>query len=237
MPFLRRCAAVLLWSLLTVSLARAEPPEIPPARSEYMGRTVARTMHYAGAPWLVRESRQREEDCATLIKELRLKPGMDRLRHGCGNGFYTLQMAQLVGPTGKVYAVDIQSEMLKVLAHRAKEARIKNITPVLGSVIDPKLPAGEVDLILCVDVYHEFSHPALMLKGMRAALSEDGVIALAEFRAEDPKVPIKPLHKMSKEQINKEFPANGFKLVREFDDLPWQHLMFFGKTNEEVPRD
>ena len=216
--------------MLNISVVgRATEVEIPPPQTEYMGRTIARTMHYAGAPWLTRESRQREEDCATLLKELRLKPGMTVCDMGCGNGFYTLQMAKLVGPTGKVYAVDIQPEMLKLLADRAKKAGIRNVQPVLGSVIDPKLPAGEIDLILCVDVYHEFSHPEPMLSAMRKALSGDGVVSLAEFRAEDPKVPIKPLHKMSKEQINREWTANGYKLVREFDKLPWQHLMFFGK--------
>jgi SAM-dependent methyltransferase len=110
---------------------------------------------------------------------------------------------------------------------------VDNITPILGSVYDPRLPAASSDLILLVDVYHEFSHPEHMLAAMRQALAPHGLIVLVEFRAEDPEVPIKPLHKMSKEQILKELPANGFQLVKEFDSLPWQHMMFFGKTKEE----
>jgi ubiquinone/menaquinone biosynthesis C-methylase UbiE len=187
-------------------------------------------MHYLGAPWLTRDSRQREEDCAMLLKALDVKPGQTVCDLGCGNGFYTLQLARLVGENGKVLAVDIQPEMLHLLAERAKSEQIDNVEPIHGSPIDPRLPKESVDLILLVDVYHEFSHPQHMLEAMRAALRPGGRIALAEFREEDPNVPIKPLHKMSKKQILKEFPPNGFKLVDEFDDLPWQHLMFFERA-------
>ena len=117
------------------------------------------------------------------------------------------------------------------LRKRAAAFKLRNVTPVLGSLIDPKLPAGEVDLILCVDVYHEFSHPEQMLAAMRKSLSPEGVVALVEFREEDPRVPIKPEHKMSKKQVLKELLPNGFRLVKEFDKLPWQHMMFFGKAD------
>jgi precorrin-6B methylase 2 len=199
----------------------------PPPKTHYMGRQIAVTMHYLGAPWLMRDSRQREEDCQTLLSALGVKPGQVVCDMGCGNGFYTLQLAQLVGEKGRVLAVDIQPEMLRLLDERAKEAGITNIELVSGTPVDPKLPAGGVDLILLVDVYHEFSNPEEMLAAMRRALRPGGRIALAEFRLEDPAVPIKLLHKMSKKQIMKEFPANGFKLVDQFDKLPWQHLMFF----------
>jgi ubiquinone/menaquinone biosynthesis C-methylase UbiE len=192
-----------------------------------MGREIATTMHYSGAPWLVRESRQREEDCKRLLAALKVKPGETVCDLGCGNGFYTLRLARLVGPKGKVYAVDIQPEMLKMLNERAKKERIGNVTLILGSVINPRLPEGQIDLVLLIDVYHEFSYPEQMLAAIRKSLKPQGRIALAEFRAEDPKVPILPLHKMSKKQILKEFPANGLRLVEEFDGLPWQHLMFF----------
>ena len=205
--------------------------EIPPPLTEYMGREIAATMHYLGAPWLIRESREREEDCATMLAELQLKPGMVVCDMGCGNGFYSLRMATEVGETGRVLAVDIQPEMLRLLQERAKEAGFENIEPIHGTLIDPRLPAGGVDLILCVDVYHEFSHPEHMLAAMRRALKPNGVIVLVEFRSEDPKVPIKRLHKMSKAQIMKELPPNGFKLVREFDELPWQHMMFFSRAD------
>jgi len=161
------------------------------------------------------------------LTELRLRPGQAVCDLGCGNGFYTLELARRVGPRGKVYAVDIQPEMLELLRKRMAAARLSNVVPVLGTETDPKLPAASFDLVLLVDVYHEFSHPEAMLAAIRRALRPGGQVALAEFRAEDPHVPIQPVHKMSKAQILKEFTANRFRLVRQFDGLPWQHLMFF----------
>jgi ubiquinone/menaquinone biosynthesis C-methylase UbiE len=187
-------------------------------------------MHFQGAPWLIRESRQREEDCVTMLKQLGIKPGMTVCDMGCGNGFYTIQLAERVGPTGEVLAVDIQPEMLRLMEARAAEKGIENITSLFGTVVDPKLPEGEVDLILCVDVYHEFSHPEQMLAAMRKSLKPDGRIVLVEFRAEDPKVPIKPLHKMSKRQVLRELEPNDFTLAEQFDGLPWQHMMFFKRS-------
>lgn len=186
-------------------------------------------MSYHGAPWLIRESREEEENPAKLLAALELKPGQTVADIGCGNGFYTLLMAEKVGPTGKVYAVDIQPEMLQLLDERAKAAGLTNIVPVLSSPADPNLPADAVDLIMLVDVYHEFAYPEQMLGAMRRALKPSGVVALAEYRLEDPRIPIKLLHKMSKKQIRKEYESNGFELARQFDELPWQHLMFFGR--------
>ena len=213
------------------SPARDVDPAIPRAKKGYKGREIAVTMHYLGAPWLMRDERQREEDCATLLKALDVKPGQVVCDMGCGNGFYTLQLARLTGEAGRVLAVDIQPEMLHMLDERAKAEQIGNIELIEGTPIDPKLPAGEIDLILLVDVYHEFSHPEAMLKAMRQSLKPGGRIALVEFRLEDPNVPIKLLHKMSKKQILKEIPPNGFKLVEQFDKLPWQHLMFFERRD------
>ena len=180
----------------------------------------------------MRESRQREEDCRQLIEALAIQPGQVVCDMGCGNGFYTLELAQLVGPTGAVYAIDIQPPMLRMLSGRAAIAGLMNIKPVLGTVIYPRLPAGEIDMVLCVDVYHEFSHPEEMLEKIRASLADDGQLVLAEFRGEDPAVPIKPLHKMTKAQVRLELEANGFELAREYDRLPWQHLMFFKVRDE-----
>lgn len=216
------------------SLVAAKEPQ---PRETYKGRRIAQTMSYLGAPWLVRANRQKEEDCASLLKELRLKPGMIACDMGCGNGFYSLRMAKQVAPRGRVLGVDIQPEMLRLLEARAAEQDIENVDAILGGIYDPKLPRGKVDLILCVDVYHEFSYPEKMLKAMRAALKPDGVVVLAEYREEDPNVPIKPLHKMSKKQILKELEPNGFRLVREFDGLPWQHLMFFGRDDQAPVKD
>lgn len=203
--------------------------KIPPARGKYLGRTIAPTMGYIGADWLIRDTREQEERPSEVIKQLDLKPGMVVCDMGCGNGFYSLTMAKLVAPEGKVLAVDIQPEMLHLLELRAKDEGVTNIEPVLSTIIDPKLPKESVDLLLMVDVYHEFSHPQLMLERIRESLKPDGLIALLEYREEDRTVPIKPLHKMSKRQIMKEYKANGFQLAKQYDDLPWQHLMFFKK--------
>jgi SAM-dependent methyltransferase len=218
---------------LVVTAALCDEPPAATAPARYMGREIAVTMHYLGADWLTRESRQREEDCKRLLKELHVKPSQVICDMGCGNGFYTLKLAQLTGKKGKVYAVDIQQEMLDMLGRRLKAAKLENVVSLLGTETDPHLPENSLDLLLMVDVYHEFSRPEAMLKAIRKALKPDGRIALVEFRGEDPKVPIKPEHKMSKQQILKEFRANGFKLVGQFDDLPWQHLMFFSRSEEK----
>ena len=223
--------SLILTAVLTVATAAgAQTIAIPTGPTHYMGREIAQTMHYTGAPWLVRESRQREEDCRLLLEALAIKPGQHVCDIGCGNGFYTLELARLVGPTGTVYAVDIQPEMLRMLAHRAAAEGLANIRPILGTAIDPRLPPGRLDLVLCVDVYHEFSHPAEMLARIRESLAADGRLVLAEFRGEDPAVPIKPLHKMTKQQVLKELEPAGFRLDRSFDRLPWQHLLFFANV-------
>lgn len=205
--------------------------DLPAPLEVYMGREVAPYMTYHGAPWLMRKERQEEEHCKQLLAALKIKPDQVVCDMGCGSGFYTVRMAKLVGEKGTVLAVDIQPEMLSLLDKTAKRAGTKQIKPVLGTPIDPHLPKAEVDLILLVDVYHEFGYPEQMLAAMRKSLKPGGRIALAEFRLEDPNVPIKLLHKMSKEQIVKEFSANGLKVVEQFDDLPWQHLMFFEKDD------
>ncbi len=201
------------------------------ANNEYMGRTIARTMHFTGAEWLIRASRAREEASGEVMKQLNLKPGMVVGDVGSGNGYYTLKIAKVVGEEGKVYAVDIQQEMLDMLQERAREEERNNIVLTRGELQKTNLPKNTLDLVLLVDVYHEFSHPAEMLADIKASLKQDGRIALLEYRAEDPDVPIKPLHKMSKKQILKEYTANGFELVDEYDGLPWQHMMFFGKAD------
>lgn len=233
-------------SLGTVQLSLAqvagEEVALPPAQSVYLGRTIAQTMSYHGAPWLVRANREDEEHPTEVLKQLELKPGMVVCDLGCGNGFYTLLIAPQVAPTGKVLAVDIQQEMLHLLELRSQSEGIDNVEPILGTIVDPRLPQGKVDLVLLVDVYHEFSHPQQMLAALRKSLSPTGLIVLLEYREEDPRVPIKPLHKMSKRQILKEYRANGFKLAKQYDGLPWQHMMFFAadpkwsaKSNSSPP--
>lgn len=206
------------------------PVEVKPPRT-YKGRTIAQTMHYLGAPWLIRESREREEECSTLLECLGIERGDVVCDFGSGNGFYTLPICRLVGPDTKVLAVDIQKQMLTLLEKRAaREGLEGRVETILGTETDPKLPRGKVDLALLVDVYHELSHPEETLRALRDSLSSDGRIVLVEFRAEDPKVPIKKLHKMSKRQVLRELVPNGFRLVEQFDELPWQHVMFFGRA-------
>jgi ubiquinone/menaquinone biosynthesis C-methylase UbiE len=220
---MRRLLLLLLPGLLSAQ-------EAPPPPSLYEGRVIAQTMHWQGAGWLIRHKREREEAATRMRAELGLKPGMTVCDLGSGNGYHTLPIAEQVGPDGRVYAVDIQPQMLDLLRRRAEGRSLDNIECIANTPQDPKIPADSCDLILLVDVYHEFSHPAEMLAGIRKALKPDGVVVLVEFRAEDEAVPIRPEHKMSKAQILKELGRNGFNLVREFDDLPWQHMMFFGKT-------
>ncbi|MGV3658978.1 MAG: class I SAM-dependent methyltransferase [Prosthecobacter sp.] len=221
----------LLLSALALALpSTAQDTPVPPALTEYMGRKIAQTMHWQGAEWLTRRKREAEEATTQMREELKVKPGMAVCDMGCGNGYHTLPLAEMVGETGKVYAVDAQPEMIEMLRQRADAKGIKNIVPIVGLFHDPKLPPNSCDMILLVDVYHEFSHPVEMLAAMHKALRPDGQLVLVEFRAEDDAVPIKPEHKMSKAQISKEMEANSYTLKREFDGLPWQHLMVFGKT-------
>ena len=140
-----------------------------PVAPTYMGRVIAQTMHYTGAEWLVRDNRELEERSSLVVANLGVKSGMTVCDMGCGNGYYTLKLAELAGREGRVLAVDIQPEMLRLLELRTKELGVTNVRPVLGTVQDPGLPDGEVDLIFCVDVYHEFSQPEEMLAAMRRA--------------------------------------------------------------------
>jgi FkbM family methyltransferase len=225
------CAAAMAVGQDAPPLPQTSEPTIPEPVDSYMGRRIADTMHYSGAEWLIRDEREREERCSLLLPNLGLRRGMTVADIGCGNGYHTLLIAEVVGPTGRVIAVDIQPEMLAMLRERLDATGLDNVTLVLGSAHNPRLEPESIDLALMVDVYHEFSYPQPMLQAIHRALRPDGVVALVEFRAEDPEVPIRPLHKMSKEQILREFPANGFRLVSQFDGLPWQHLMFFGRDD------
>ena len=212
---------------------KKQKPVLPEPLEVYMGRRIAQTMHYTGAEWLIRDEREREERCSLMLANLGLKRGMAVCDMGCGNGFHTIPMAELVGSKGQVVGVDVQPEMLQLLRDRVEEKGIENVIPILGSFHNPRLPPESLDLILLVDVYHEFSYPEQMLAAMRKGLKPNGLIVLVEYRAEDKKVPIKRLHKMTKAQVNLEMEANGFVLAKEFDKLTWQHMMFFAKSKPE----
>jgi ubiquinone/menaquinone biosynthesis C-methylase UbiE len=225
---MRRLPSLLLIAGLLTDLRAEAPPADPPGF--YLGRPIAQTMHWTGAAWLIRHEREREEAASKLLADLPVGPGQVVCDLGCGNGYYTLPLARRVAPGGKVLAVEIQPRMLELLRERAEKEGVTGIEPILGTEDDPKLPPASCDLILLVDTYHEFSAPVAMLRHIRTALKEDGLLALVEYRAEDDQVPIKPEHKMSKAQILKEMTANGFALRRAFDELPWQHVMYFGKA-------
>ena len=209
---------------LTTMLAGAAEPRDP---GVYMGRQIARTMHWQGAAWLVRQKREREESTMEMRANLGLKPGMVVCDMGCGNGYHSLPIAKAVGDKGLVYAVDLQPEMIEMLGERCSKAEVRNVRPVVGKQDEACLPPASCDLILMVDVYHEFAKPQKMLRSLKSALKPGGLLALVEFRQEDPEVPIRPEHKMSRAQILKEMQANGLTLHREYNGLPWQHLMFF----------
>jgi precorrin-6B methylase 2 len=197
----------------------------------YLGREIAQVMSFHGAAWLNRPEREEEERLSKLIQLLDLKPGSIAADIGAGSGVLTEQLARAVAPGGKVFAVDIQDEMLALLRERMKAESIDNVETVLGTITSPKLEPNSVDLMLLVDVYHEFSHPYEMTQTMAEALKPGGRIVFVEYRKEDPRVPIKEVHKMSEAQVKKELlqPEFGLEWVETHDELPRQHVVVFQK--------
>jgi precorrin-6B methylase 2 len=198
-----------------------------PGKHPVSGRVYAQTMGVQGASWLDRPERDREEDPDQAIRLLRIQKGATVADVGAGSGNISIRLAKAVGPTGKVYANDIQPGMLDILQKNVAKAKLTNVVPVLGAIDDPKLPAESIDLAIMVDVYHEFSEPQKMLQRLREAIKPGGRLVLLEYRAEDPEVPILREHKMTKAQVKLEVENEGFKQSRVFDDLPWQHLFVF----------
>jgi len=194
----------------------------------FMGREISKVMGHPAIGWLERSHREKEEAPSQAIALLDLAPNAVIADVGAGSGYYSFRIAPLV-PDGKVIAVDIQQEMLDYLQREAIAREIPNVEPHLGAIDSINLPANSLDAALFVDAYHEFSHPAEMLQSIRTALKPGGKIYLLEFRAEDPRVPIKPLHKMSAAQAIREFQAIGFTFVENKPDLPWQHFLVFKK--------
>ena len=194
----------------------------------YMGRQIAHVMSHFGIDWLEREEREMEENTSLLLKNLAVKPGMIVADIGAGSGYHSSLLSKMVG-TGKVFAVDVEPEMIAYLNARIKQEKLSRIVPVLSTEQKVSLPENTIDMMLLVDVYHEFSFPYEMALSMRAALKPGGKLVLVEFRAEDPTVPIKNIHKMSEAQAIKEFKAAGFAFDKNIDNLPWQHCMVFTK--------
>ncbi len=194
----------------------------------YMGREISHVMGHLGAGWLERSGREREERTDLLIENLPLTDSSVVADIGAGTGYFVFPMAARV-PRGKVLAVDIQPEMLELIEARKAADGIHNVEAVLGSVTDPGLPANSVDVVLIVDAYHEFSHPLEMGQGIFRALKPGGRLVLIEYRGEDPRVPIKRLHKMTQAQARREMAAIGLEWAATENFLPQQHFMVFVK--------
>jgi len=194
------------------------------------GRQIAPVMGAGGAGWLDRPERESEEAPDQAIHLLGLRAGMTVADVGAGTGYMSLRMARRVGPTGKVYANDLQPEMLEKLRANSQREKLANVETVQGTASDPKLPKNAIDLVLLVDVYHEFSEPQAMLDHIREALKPDGRLVLLEYRKEDPKVPIRPEHKMSVAEVRTEVEAEGYKLDQVIEKLPRQHIIIFKKS-------
>ena len=198
----------------------------------YMGRQIAHVMSHFGIEWLERKEREMEENTSQLLKNLAVQPGTAIADIGAGSGYHSTLLSKMVG-TGKVYAVDVEPEMIAYLKARIKLEGHKSIIPVLSTEQKVSLPANSIDIMLLVDVYHEFSFPYEMTLSMLKALKPSGKLVLVEFRAEDPNVPIKTIHKMSERQAVKEFKASGFLFEKNLGNLPWQHCLIFRKPKNK----
>jgi len=194
-------------------------------RHPVSGRVIAPVMGVGGAAWLERPERDSEEATSRAVDALDLKPGMVVADVGAGSGYYTVRMARKVGPTGKVFATDIQAGMIDIIKRRLSVERVENVVPVLGAPDDPRLPAAAIDLALMVDVYHELAAPQVFARRLRESLKPDGRLVLIEYRKEDPRVPIQEVHKMSVDQVRKELDADGYVIDKVIDVLPWQHII------------
>ena len=195
----------------------------------FMGREIAQVMGHQAADWLERTEREKEERPDLLLPALKLQPGDAVADIGCGSGYYTRRLAQTVGTNGVVYAVEIQQEMLDVLTNKLPSDLVRQVRPVLGTTSDPKLPPATVDLILLVDVYHEFDQPFEMTQAMTRALKPGGRLVFAEVRGEDPNMPIKRVHKMTEAQVRKEMSVQPLEWAETIETLPMQHIIVFRK--------
>ena len=221
-----RSNALLGSALLAVILASglaAQTPGVHPIS----GRRYAPVMGYQGAPWLERNEREEEESPDVALDVLKIPKGASVADIGAGSGYITVRLAARVGPAGRVFANDVQPQMLNILSRRLSNAKITNVTLIEGTLDDPKLPPASVDLALMVDVYHELSQPQTMLRHLRESLKPGGRLVLLEYRKEDPTVPIKPEHKMSVAEAKMEVEAEGFTLNKVDEALPRQHILIF----------
>lgn len=224
--FVALCSVLVLVASAIITAQQIVSPGVHPIS----GRRYALTMSYLGADWLDRSERVQEEEPDAALDAIALAPGSIVADVGAGSGYMTVKMAKRVGATGKVYANDIQPQMLTILRQRLEREKVPNVELVLGTMDDPKLPANTIDLILMVDVYHEFAEPQPMLRKMRDSLKTGGRLVLLEYRKEDPSIPIRPDHKMSVAEAKMEVEAEGFTLSKVDERLPRQHILVFTKN-------
>ena len=215
------------WSGLIVLLLAAAVGAQTPGVHPISGRRFAPVMGYQGADWLERSERDEEEAPDVALNVLKIPKGASVADIGAGSGFITERLSARVGPTGRVFANDVQPQMLQMLARRLAARKITNVTLVQGTIDDPKLDPASVDLEIMVDVYHELSQPQAMLRHLREALKPGGRLVLLEYRKEDPTVPIKFEHKMSVAEAKMELEAEGFTLAKIDEALPRQHILIF----------
>ena len=198
------------------------------------GQTVTRrqpapVMGVGGADWLTRPERIQEEDPDRMLAALDIRKGATVADIGAGVGYHVWRLSEMVGSGGRVIGEDIQEGMIRLMKKNIEDRKLKNVELVLGTPTDPKLPSNSLDLVLMVDVYHEFSEPVTMMRHIQEALKPDGRVVLVEFRKEDPSVPIQPLHKMSVQEVRFELEPLGFKFQRSLEFLPWQHIIIFSR--------
>ena len=232
-----RCLLLLILSLAlpaAVPAAETAPPRYVTVQASpdgigkvYLGREIAQVMGFLGAVWLERSERAQEERPDLLLNALELKPGMNVADIGAGTGYYAWRIGQRLVPGGTVYAVDVQPEMISRLELQMSRRGATNVKAILGTPADPRLPEAALDLAVMVDVYHEFEYPYEMLAAIVRALKPGGRLAFVEYRANDPAVPIKPLHTMTEEQVRKEAAAHPLEWVKTVSNLPWQQVIVF----------
>jgi ubiquinone/menaquinone biosynthesis C-methylase UbiE len=224
----RGCAIAFAAAVLLSSAGSARPQSTPdPGVHPISGRRIAAVMSHTAADWLDRPERVQEEQPDRALGVLGVRPGQVVADVGAGSGYYTVRLARRVAPGGTVYATDIQPQMLALLETRLAREKVGGVVPVLATLDDPGLPEGRLDLILMVDVYHELSRPQQTLRQLKLALKPTGRLALIEFRKEDARVPIRDEHKMSIAEAKLELEAEGYRLVKASDVLPWQHILVF----------
>ncbi len=255
--FIRLLPVLLAWSILSclcnaVAETQAPPPkpdqktvqksryELRPGSPDgigkwFMGREIAHFMSHEGAPWLERPEREEEEQPSQLIIALGLKPGQVVADIGAGSGYLSWRMARLVAPGGRVYANDIQPEMLAILRTNVASHGVTNVVTIQGTESDPRLPTNQVDLAIFVDVYHECEFPYEIISGVVQSLKVGGRLVLVEYRGEDDSVPIKRLHKMTTAQVRTEMALHPLDWVEVVDTLPRQHILVFRKRASTTP--